>query len=435
MKSVDVRWPFGSVSARGIREADLFFEDLMGPGGARGGVLRPELLESAAEASPTRVEFLAELPHDLGALDPGIFNADESLKVDAALQASLDAELAAKPSLGSMGIAVVDLTTATPRLAGHESTVMSTGASVPKIAAMYAAHQLLHDLNQLASAKSLGTVDQVFAAAKAEWLKTQAAPATHPVPIPAAPLRGAKRLFRHGKLILVDKLKVRIGRFGLARLDSLFESAGGNPIQLKFKSTGQAQIDLERIDCEKKKATIDALGFAERMKLMISWSNNYAASTCIHDVGYLYIASVLLQSGLYHPLRGGGLWLGSDYAGGVWRRALLGIGGTQSTSAIGLAAFMTMLARDQLQGSARMRRLLGSYRRTRSPLADPVAPDDSLSKIGLLSGKEMDVAFIEKAAGATTLRYVAAALNGTSEKMDSLSVALKRIIRSRNGVP
>ena len=67
-------------------------------------------------------------------------------------------------------------------------------------------------------------------------------------------------------------------------------------------------------------------GFLQRQKLMIGFSNNSAATSCIADIGFPYIASVLMQTGLWDAARGGGLWLGEGYGGPAWRASLLGGG-------------------------------------------------------------------------------------------------------------
>ena len=414
--------------------ADAFLDELLGR----------TAYEWAPEAGslPT-LRYLSELPHDLGSLDPGIFNADDSLKFDATLHANLRRKINDNSRLKRMGIALVDLTGGTPRLAAHKPTVHFAGASVPKVAAMYAAHQMRHDLNRLSVAEGTTVLADLLSAADTTWRETQVVPpGTTKTRIPAASIRGLRRLDRLAKLILVRGAKVRTGSLGKPRPAAMFASAGGTPITVEFSSTGESNAALDTIDDEMKvaatrrraKRKIDGLGFAERMKLMISWSNNYAASTCIRDVGFHYIASVLLQSGLYHPKRAGGLWLGSNYGGGVWRGALLGKGSTQAATAVSLAAFMTMVVKGQLRGSTDMRRMMGTDRFTRSPLADPVAPAISLSKLGLLKGLEMDVALVQKDVCGTTMKYVAAALNGTHERMNHLALLLEQAVRQRNGL-
>src|SRR5262249_33584587 len=105
----------------------------------------------------------------------------------------------------------------------------------------------------------------------------------------------------------------------------------------------------------------DGVPFFERMLLMGDQSNNDGTRTCVLDVGYLFIASALWQSGLFSPERKGGLWLSAPYVigpgwipcpapvpadGGDWTRRY------QCTTAAASAAFMTLLAQSRLGNQA-----------------------------------------------------------------------------------
>src|SRR5690606_38116859 len=146
-------------------------------------------------------------------------------------------------------------------------------------------------------------------------------------------------------------------------------------------------------------------------------------------VGFPYIGSTLLQSGLYDTNRGGGLWLGADFGGTIWRGPLAGGGGSSSATAGSLAAFMTLLARRRLvspeaSGALQlfMRKIPGyPFPGTGSWFEiglRPLGPLQMvLAKVGLYKGAD-ECAYIERQVddgkgGKKTLRYVAVGLRAT----------------------
>jgi hypothetical protein len=75
-------------------------------------------------------------------------------------------------------------------------------------------------------------------------------------------------------------------------------------------------------------ADLDAIGengaprgkYRDRMRLMLRWSNNTAASNCILPLSYPYINGVLGSAGFFDKATKKGLWLSADYAGHDWVR-------------------------------------------------------------------------------------------------------------------
>jgi hypothetical protein len=90
-------------------------------------------------------------------------------------------------------------------------------------------------------------------------------------------------------------------------------------------------------------------------------ASNFATSTIVRDIGFPYIGSTLLQSGLYDTNRNGGLWLGGDFQNIGWRRGLSAKEFFATATAGSLAAFMTLLVQNKLvspSASSSMRRLM-----------------------------------------------------------------------------
>ncbi len=149
------------------------------------------------------------------------------------------------PSAGDrLRVALVDLTGAKitrPDFAGWGSTVSMYGASVPKILALYGAHQLRMDLRQLAASQSISTGKALEQAALLRW-----------------------------------RLKSN-----LPNLAWLFD--------IRKWSGDPSALDLT----------------PAARKVFEGIMHNAEAGELITKVGFPYIASVAWQSGLYHPTRRG----------------------------------------------------------------------------------------------------------------------------------
>jgi len=100
------------------------------------------------------------------------------------------------------------------------------------------------------------------------------------------------------------------------------------------------------------------------MKRMIRGSSNSAATEVMHRVGKARIAEVLTSPRyrLYNPERGGGLWLGKDFAKkGLWRRDPIN-NLSHGATAMEVTRFWYMLEMDMLvtpKYSEKMREILG----------------------------------------------------------------------------
>ncbi len=155
-------------------------------------------------------------------------------------------------------VALVDLTGTKlfkPEFAGWGEKTATDGASVPKICALYAVHQLHFDLNHLAATNLILRKDDLIKAAKASWKK--------------------------------------IGFSSMPRIDELFNFVVlenfSRPVSVTFSS--------------------DLLGTLTKI---FKDNNNCAVDRLISQLGFPYIASVMWQSGLQHPTRGG-LWVWGGY--------------------------------------------------------------------------------------------------------------------------
>lgn len=394
----------------------------------------------------TRVGRVDE-PLSPGMSNPGIYDGPVKFKVASKLQACLETAIKGL-KLGHMKVALIDLTNdSQPEFAGFNHKDQISVAGIPKMAVMLAAFQLRHDLSTVLAKEGAKSIDDLFSTMRDKWADAQSE-------------SGAARAFSgritlKGKIVLVDKRPVPLVDPRAPQLDNIFAPVpAGDPVSVQFSSTGETDDQLNKI----VRAFVDAddpglksLGFQERLRVMMGvfhgGASNFAASTIIADLGYEYIASTLLQTGLYDPARGGGLWLGSDYARSTWKESLM-VAGPQSATAGSLAAFMALLMQDQLidpGSSAEMQKLMeqslaGDFLPAgfRTGLEQPGSPPDSLTRV--LSRQGMDpgideCSFFERRAGDTLLRYVAIGLGARKiAELKALIVELDKCVLANHGL-
>jgi V8-like Glu-specific endopeptidase len=414
-----------------------------------------EQLDVEAEPPTTALTIgkLAFLTHIAAPLDPGIYDGAAKYRITNTLQQCLQDAVKNRGS-GSAPIALVDLTKdpSAPDFAGWNHKTQTYPASMAKLIPMLAAFQLRSDLKAIQSTLGGAAAADVFAEARKQWVATQSPPSGASV----AAVSGD--LGRQGDLATWKGKPIALpANSTLPNLEIIFGTGTGIPfksIPLGFPGpTACADCD-EFVQLERVERFEDGgdrkRGFVQRQKLMIGFSNNKAATSCIVDIGFPYIASVLIQTGLWDPMRGGGLWLGAGYGGPNWLANPVG-GGTVTATAGALAALLTLIARDlavDAASSAAMRALFkkgaypGAY--TRSGFRDGLnaelerlgrTPATVFSKLGLLTGPEYDCAIIERDEGGKHLKYVAVAMNVTSTAvMHKLIVALDQCIRTNNGL-
>lgn len=310
------------------------------------------------------------------ALDPHFVTATSG-----GLQGRIAALLQAKPQyLQQFGLqfSVSDLTKDPdqPELAGSKLDEHWETASSGKIMIMYAAFQLQFDLNALAQKNpDLQTSKDLFALARREWGKTQAR-IEPPTPIAVAP-GNAVRLELAGKLVLRDGKPIAGPTHSAPQLEKIFEvrpgSGAGAPARVQFIRDPRRQSNRQIWDKVSSvgAGAITGLTFFERACLMIDESSNEATTSVEQELGFLYMNSVLWQSGLYDPARGGGMWMGRFYPkGNAFIPAPVpsptpktpdGAEIFAGTTARSYAAFMALLAQGRLvdaASSAQMKELM-----------------------------------------------------------------------------
>jgi V8-like Glu-specific endopeptidase len=399
------------------------------------------------------VIFGNEAPLSPLAMNPGIYDDPVKYKVAGQLQKCLNTVMN-KKEFRHIKVALVDLTkgVSQPEFAGFFHKQQVAVANIPKIAPMLAAFQLRRDLRVALRNKGLKSLNELFDKVRDDWGATQL-----DVKAPVKPFTST--ITRRRDLVLVNGATVRLVDPKSPQLERVFATVqAGDPATVEFSTTGEDEAQLEKLAGEFRdgkpdsQKNIDNLGFRERLRLMMmgrTRASNYAASTIVADVGYLYIASTLLQSGLFDPARGGGLWLASNYAGKQWP-AGAALGGLESANPASLAAFLTLLMQDQLvdrDASTEMRDLLTesvtSLVDSSSTLGLKKLPDEGslitvLSRSGISAPGMHDCAVVERqsnTAGKDVIRYIAVGLGSVkTAEWQSLIVDLDKCILANNSL-
>ena len=258
-------------------------------------------------------------------MNPGFIKPDDTLAFDSSLDAKLSSLLLDTPEYASMlapesvktrtpspgdkiRVALVDLTgdkICKPGLAAWGSTTPIAGASTAKISIVYAAFQLLMDLNEMARVHSIATAADLKSHANGVWSNLLCKP----------------------------------------DLDWL----------VTFDDSGSVVAAKQSAHMEKH--------LKEMVTARFSGVGTARASELILRIGFEYIASVLWQSGLRHPTRQG-LWIGRIYkdtsptakinpachtrdALTTWKNNPCGATGITIT-ALSAATFFTLLAQRRL---------------------------------------------------------------------------------------
>jgi hypothetical protein len=413
-------------------------------------------------------------------MNPG-FLTSTGVTRDPGLQAIVERRILTKSiALKKLRFALVDLTGlekhAAPQFAGNRETEQGGLGSTSKLACMYAAYQLKFDLEELSRRRGITDEKILFDAARAIWKDSQ-----KPDPVHSTTLFSSDpKVEQLGKLIVVDGKAVPLPPgFSLPNLERIFASVPGTGggLTLRFKGSDQILVDpaipgsppdetakvLSYVagDGEDLKEA-HKLTFAERLFLLLDVSDDAAAHSCIEDVGFEYIASILWQSEIYSVQRGGGLWEASTHDKPFrkrWIKPPVPKSNPRtdfvSATACSVAALLTLLEQDRLvnrESCAGMKHLLSKMKagvaggsHTRSYFLEGLQPlfalDRLQSKLGIGDFRN-DAAIVARTVDSDSgvdkqVCYVAAGFDDpipTTPNLHSLIVALDKCILENNGL-
>lgn len=425
---------FEELFARASRvdDAELFYRDLLGLVGPVGRAM-PEQERAEDQPDPTTPSGLHLAPHSHvrrtcsgstftsagsatamspSTMDPGFFTSSGALQFDHALDRRLidlmvdhadyrkflhaDSIRRRWPSDGDrIRVALVDLTgpakLCRPGYAGWGSTQPMRGSSTAKIAIIYAAHQVVFDLDRMAKAQGCTTAAQLEAfALGTAWSS------------------------------LTCKPKIR----ELVDID-----ASVSPVRVTMKSSLSTSLD----------------------QIVFGSDGNRHASNTLLRLGFEYVGSLLWQSGLRHPDRKG-LWMHNTYAVGteaslfdrachsgsnpvVWKDDPLREGGIMLT-ALSVATFFTLLAQRRLADDATstaMERLLARGCVMFGAVRDAL-PSNAVraAKCGTASGFVHDAVLVEHGKFRYVMVYLTKDLPMSVDLRKQFVRDLDGLIRSNN---
>lgn len=277
-----------------------------------------------------------------------------------------------------LGVAVIDLTHRGRRAdgsgfmtsAGWNGGVLKHGASLVKIAAMFAAFRLKESLGVAVNETSDTTAAGALATVARDWKE-------------------------------VVETAVPGGRRDFPQFAKIFDISGAK---------GAWTLSFTR-------------EFMQHMEEMIGHSNNRSASICINRLGFQFINGALEAEGLYSP-GSGGLWLGGNYAGANWLLEPSTKLTHQGATPRAVAKFLTLVEDNRLvspAASTEMRRIMGlagtwfveGLTRARPPR--PV--NSAYAKVGIYGGKYHDCAVLERAGNGRAVRYAAVVLGASDPKI------------------
>jgi hypothetical protein len=234
-------------------------------------------------------------------------------------------------------------------LTGRRDVETWEAVSVGKLAFMYAAFQLRFDVMAMAArnarearagrAKLWTTPAELLAGVTAIWASRQARSGPRRVIRAANP-----RLELHGRVVLRDGtpigLKLTPGSArttsGAPQLDQIFDfmrqaSTGKWFVMFKgeqmfgvWTADGmralQARLhkygDDDRFALELTTTELASLSFFDLLFMMVNWSHNHASSIILERIGFMYVNSLLWQSGLFDPAGPGGFFMARNYGPG-----------------------------------------------------------------------------------------------------------------------
>jgi hypothetical protein len=412
-----------------------------------GGTSPPELLPP-----PLQTAF----PDSV--VEPGYVLDAQADDLNAAIDDLVPARIDGRQPFKNLAFAVVDLSGGPtgplppPRFAGNLVQSHRQVDSLAKIAVMLAAHNLRSNVAARAASGQAAN-DVELALAYTQQLMTA------PDPITRA---AAKPTLVHD-IVPDPSGQTDHTRTGGPDVRHVLDLASDGGWRVRFKSNAMTPQQLVEIGHEDRPA-IARLPFAQRMWLMIRQSNNLAATTCLNDLGFPYIAAVSRQIGLLDIPAKRGLWLARDYDGFLWNPsdtpfAAFPIHPTQASTASAAAAFMTLLWQHRLlpdrDANTDMKELLRVRPPGRASHFQPVqrpgpnepldlrppqgGPDTTFfSKIGIGEGGFSDVGVIvRRLSDSFVLRYVLAGLGAPSAAdLRELAVAVDdRLLRLHTSTP
>lgn len=285
----------------------------------------------------------------------------------------MDRLRAAAKSVDQMGVALIDVSKGPSAAYAINFTKTGFAASLPKIAAMYAAYYLQDRLRSMALPLIGMNLAEIESHLRKDWRKE-----------------------------LNAILPRRVNDF--PDITWLFASAQN------FEFSDKCKAHLSK---------------------MIQASDNFSAGTIIHKVGYDYLNAALIYGGLFNVKAASGLWIGNDFikSTSAYNRdgkTAPGLKASVTASAEATANLLVNLALDTListDASRRMKNLMNNASSWVRDLIQTTTPSAKVyGKVGYVKNSNHDCAIVKYAQA----HYVVVALFG-KEELDPILIQLDAI--------
>ncbi|MGN6492158.1 MAG: serine hydrolase [Agriterribacter sp.] len=365
---------------------------------------------------------------------PGLFPPVQSFVMNGVpTQAMTDAFNALKTNakFKDLRFALIDVTGPAPVYLGHNDTKHTFIASTAKIAVLFAAFWLRKTVRENAKGVNAADKNALFDGLKISWTGT---PQKYP-----------------GKFN---------GHAWPPDLHNIFNATktGNGEWNIDFTADfdysefarGQSLLNVAGKH-GKSLSVINGLGFRDRLELMIGWSDNNAAGSCINALGFQFVNGCMSAAGFFddNSTTVGGLWLSGNYAGTSFENDFSNKSPqkitTQGGNADVLARFMALLIKRKLiDTEASQEMLLVMDRIVADELWDKDyntswARDElekkgkvisqCFAKVGVFGANFSEATFVSEDADNGMLRYaIGCAKAPTEQRLKDLAVALSGVV-------
>jgi hypothetical protein len=354
-------------------------------------------------------------------LPPGLFPTAQTFtsgNIPAAMQVAFDI-VKAQTKFKNLAFAIIDLTSAPPVYIGHNDKKHALIASTGKISILFAAFWLRKTVRENAKGVNAADTNALFDTLKAIWSAV-------PQPYPG---KFANHMWPPDLHHIFTAVKTGPGLWDIDFISDKNYAGAAR----------QASLDALGPQHNKPMNIINALGFRDRMELMIGWSDNNASGSLINAMGFQFVNGCLLHGGFFkNDPGGGGLWLSGNYAGKSFASEFTTINPQKITTQGGtpdaIARFMYQLATKKLVDANAANEMFTMMEFNGSWVEEELTAKGHLvgswlAKVGVANGKWTEATYLEEDKNGTTLKYVLApCFAGSEASLKELAVALAGVV-------
>lgn len=365
---------------------------------------------------------------------PGLFPPVQAFPMNGTpSQAMTDAFNAVKTNtkFKDLRFALIDLTGAAPVYFGHNDTKHTFIASTAKIAVLFAAFWLRKTVRENAKGVNASDKNSLFDGLKISWMNTTQ----------QYPGKFSGHAWPPDLHNIFDATKKSNGEW-----DIDFTS------DFDYSEFARATALLDVADQhEKPLSVINGLGFRDRLELMIGWSDNNAAGSCINAMGFQFVNGCMSAAGFFdnNSSTAGGLWLSGNYAGTAFENDFKNMNPQKITTQGGngdvLARFMALLIKRKLVDADASQEMLSVMDRI---VADELWAKDyntswardelekkgrvisqCFAKVGVFGANFSEATYVSEDADSGMLRYaIGFARAPSKQRLKDLAVALSDVV-------